>query len=297
MNSEENMNLNGMLPKNTFNNKVILITGGGSGLGKSMGKYLVELGAKLIITSRRSEVIDRTANEFNKEYPDSTLAIQGDVRKVEDVKRVLDKGYEKFKKIDILINNAAGNFISPTERLSTGAFDAIIDIVLKGTCYFTLELGKIWIENKTPGNILNITTTYSWTGSGYVVPSAASKGGVLSFTRSIAAEWAKYNIRCNAVAPGPFPTKGAWDRLVPPGFSKFINIKKRIPLKRVGEHQELSNLVAYLLSDYSAYITGEVITIDGGEWIYNAGQFTWLDKVPSKLWGLIEKTIRKKSKK
>ena len=297
MDSKKNMNINGMLPNDTFKNKVILITGGGTGLGKSMGQYLVTLGAKLIITSRRSEVIDKTASEFNKEYPDSTLAVKGDVRNVEDVKKVIDEGYKKFKQIDILVNNAAGNFISPTERLSTGAFDAIIDIVLKGTCYFTLELGKKWIEDDMPGNILNITTTYSWTGSGYVVPSAASKGGVLSFTRSIAAEWAKYNIRCNAVAPGPFPTKGAWDRLVPPGFSKFINMTKRIPLKRVGEHQELSNLVAYLLSDYSAYITGEVVTIDGGEWIYNAGQFTWLDKVPSKLWGLIEKTIRKKSKK
>ena len=134
------------------------------------------------------------------------------------------------------------------------------------------------------------------TGSGYVIPSAAAKGGVLTLTRSIAAEWAKYNIRCNAVAPGPFPTEGAWSRLVPPGFSKFMDLKKRVPLKRVGEHQELANLCAYLLSDYSAYITGEIITIDGGEWIYNAGQFSRLDKIPSKLWGLIEKTIRKKGK-
>ena len=145
-------------------------------------------------------------------------------------------------------------------------------------------------------SILNIATTYAHTGSGYVVPSAAAKGGVVSLTKSIAAEWAKYKIRCNAVAPGPFPTKGAWDRLVPPGFSKFIDIKKRIPLKRLGEHQELSNIVAYLLSDYSSYITGEVMTIDGGEWIYNAGQFSWLDKIPKAMWTIIEKTIRKKNK-
>ena len=290
------MNTTGMLPDGTFENKVILITGGGTGLGKSMGNYLIKLGAKLIITSRKIEVIEKTADEFNNQYENSTIAIQGDVRKIEDVKNVIEQGIDKFGNIDILVNNAAGNFISPTERLSSGAFDAIIDIVLKGTSYFTLELGKYWIKNKKSGNILNIITTYAWTGSGYVVPSAASKGGVLALTRSIAAEWAKYNIRCNAIAPGPFPTEGAWNRLVPPGFSKFIDIKKRIPLKRVGEHQELANLVAYLLSDYSAYITGEVVTIDGGEWIYNAGQFTWLDKIPSKLWGLIEKTIRKKNK-
>ena len=290
------MNTTGMLPDGAFENKVILITGGGTGLGKSMGNYLIKLGAKLIITSRKIEVIEKTADEFNNQYENSTIAIQGDVRKIEDVKNVIEQGIDKFGNIDILVNNAAGNFISPTERLSSGAFDAIIDIVLKGTSYFTLELGKYWIKNKKSGNILNIITTYAWTGSGYVVPSAASKGGVLALTRSIAAEWAKYNIRCNAIAPGPFPTEGAWNRLVPPGFSKFIDIKKRIPLKRVGEHQELANLVAYLLSDYSAYITGEVVTIDGGEWIYNAGQFTWLDKIPSKLWGLIEKTIRKKNK-
>ena len=290
------MNINGMLPENTFENKVILITGGGTGLGKSIGKYIIELGGKLIITSRKQNVIEKTSNEFNELFPDSTFAVAGDVRNIDEVKNVIDKSIEKFGAVDMLINNAAGNFISPTERLSANAFSVIIDIVLKGTCNFSLTLGKKWIKNKNHGTILNIVTTYAMTGSGYVIPSAAAKGGVLTFTRSIAAEWAKYNIRCNAIAPGPFPTEGAWSRLVPPGFSKFMDIKKRIPLKRVGEHQELANLCAYLLSDYSGYITGEVITIDGGEWIYNAGQFSWLDKIPSKLWGIIEKTIRKKSK-
>ena len=290
------MNINKMLPSDTFKDKTVLVTGGGTGLGKSIGKHILELGGKLIITSRRNEVIEKTANEFNDLYPDSTLHVAGDVRNIEDVENVINKGFEKFGSIDMLINNAAGNFISPTERLSANAFSVIIDIVLKGTCNYTLTIGKKWIDNKKEGTILNIATTYAMTGSGYVIPSAAAKGGVLTFTRSIAAEWAKYNIRCNAVAPGPFPTEGAWSRLVPPGFSKFMDIKKRIPLKRVGEHQELANLCAYLLSDYSAYITGEIITIDGGEWIYNAGQFSWLDKIPSKLWGLIEKTIRKKNK-
>ncbi len=286
-----------MLPENTFKNKVVLITGGGTGLGKSMGEYLLKLGAKIIITSRKQNILDETCKEFDKISKGNTLALAGDVRNSSDVEKIIEAGYKKFKKIDHLINNAAGNFISPTERLSPKAFDVIIDIVLKGSTYYTLLLGKKWIKDKTPGTILNIVTTYAFTGSGYVVPSAVSKGGVLSMTKSIAAEWAKYNIRCNAIAPGPFPTKGAWDRLVPPGFSKFINIKKRIPLKRLGEHQELSNLAAYLLSDYSAYMTGEIVTLDGGEWSYNAGQFTFLDKVPKAMWSLIEKTIRKKNKK
>ena len=287
----------GMLPKDTFKNKVVLITGGGTGLGKSIGEYLVKLGAKIIITSRKQEVIDKTAKEFNQISKNSTLAIAGDVRNHDDVKNVIETGFKHFKSIDCLINNAAGNFISPTERLTPGAFDAIIDIVLKGSTYYTLLLGKKWIKHKIPGTILNITTTYAFTGSGYVIPSACAKGGISSMTRSIAAEWAKYNIRCNAIAPGPFPTKGAWDRLVPPGFSKFINMTKRIPLKRMGEHQELSNLAAYLLSDYSAYMTGEIVTLDGGEWTYNAGQFSFLDKIPKAMWSLIEKTIRKKNKK
>ena len=290
------MNINGMLPENTFKDKVILITGGGTGLGKSIGEYILKLGGKIIITSRREKVIEETTSSLNSLYPDSVFGVAGDVRKIDNVENVIDKGIKKFGHIDMLINNAAGNFISPTERLSANAFSTIIDIVLKGTCNYTLALGKIWIKDKHPGTILNIATTYALTGSGYVVPSAAAKGGVLTFTKSIAAEWAKYKIRSNAVAPGPFPTEGAWSRLVPPGFSKFFDIKKRIPLKRVGEHHELANVCAYLLSDYSSYITGEIITIDGGEWMYNAGQFSWLDKVPSAMWSIIEKTIRKKSK-
>ena len=155
-----------MLPENTFKNKVVLITGGGTGLGKSIGEYLLKLGASLIITSRKSDVIDNTANEFNDIYKDKVLAISGDVRNIEDVENVISKGIQHFGQIDCLLNNAAGNFISPTERLSSKAFSVIIDIVLKGTCNYTLTLGKIWIKKKIPGIILNITTTYSFTGSG-----------------------------------------------------------------------------------------------------------------------------------
>jgi NAD(P)-dependent dehydrogenase (short-subunit alcohol dehydrogenase family) len=197
----------------------------------------------------------------------------------------------RFGRIDALLNNSAGNFISPTERLSYKAFDVVVDIVLRGTYYFTLAVGKYWIENKIPGTVLNISTTYATTGSGYVVPSAVAKGGALILIKSLAAEWAKYGIRLNAIAPGPFPTKGAWDRLFPEPLVKMIDPISRIPLKRVGEHQELANLAAYLLSDYSAYITGECITIDGGE-VLSAGEFNHLENVTPEQWDEIEQAIK-----
>ena len=290
------MNFTGMLKEDALKEKNILITGGGTGLGKSMGAYFMELGANLIITSRKEDVLNNTANEFSK-YQGKVLPIACDVRNAKDVKSVLKNSYDTFGSIDILINNAAGNFISPTERLSTKAFDTIVDIVLKGTYNYSLLLGKQWIENKQPGVILNIVTTYAWTGSAFVAPSAAAKGGVLAFTRSLAAEWVKYGIRTNAIAPGPFPTKGAWDRLFPKPISSLFNFEKSLPMKRYGNHQELSNLAAYMISDYAGYLNGEVITLDSGEWIKNAGQFNKLEKIPNKAWGLIERAIRGKKSK
>ena len=201
----------------------------------------------------------------------------------------------KFDKIDVLLNNAAGNFISPTERLSANAFDTIIDIVLKGTKNCTLAFGKHWIATKQRNTIvLNIVTTYAWTGSGYVVPSATAKAGVLAMTRSLAVEWAKYGMRFNAIAPGPFPTKGAWDRLMPGNLKDKFDISKKVPLQRVGEHQELANLAAYLVSDFSSYINGEVITIDGGEWLKGAGEFNMLEDIPKEMWDQLEMMIRAK---
>ena len=286
--------MKGMLKENSLENKVILVTGGGSGLGKSMVKYFLELGANVVITSRREELLIEVAKEFNSKHNSEVFPIACDVRKIDEVENVINKSYKKFGKIDCLVNNAAGNFISPTERLSTRAFDAVIDIVLKGTINFTLTLGKKWIKDKSDGNVLNIVTTYSWTGSGYVVPSACAKAGVLSMTRSLAVEWAKYKIRSNAIAPGPFPTKGAWERLLPGDLKEKFDPSKKVPVGRVGEHEELSNLAAYLLSDYSSYINGEVITIDGAEWLKGAGQFNHLEMITDQMWDMFEMMRKKK---
>jgi len=278
-----------MLKPDSLKGKTVLITGGGTGLGRSMGKYMLQLGAGLIITSRKKEVIDKAADELQQETGGKVLAVPADVRKYEEVEQVIREGERYFGRIDAVVNNAAGNFISPTERLSHRAFDIVVDIVLKGTYYTTLAAGKNWIAKKQAGVFLNIVTTYAWTGSGYVVPSACGKAGVLALTRSLAVEWAKYNIRSNAIAPGPFPTEGAWSRLLPGDLVKKFDPAARIPLRRVGHHQELANLAAYLVSDYSGYINGEVITIDGGEWLRNGGEFNHLEAIPDEMWDQLEK--------
>ncbi|MBS1658020.1 MAG: SDR family oxidoreductase [Bacteroidetes bacterium] len=282
-----------MLRENALLGKCIIITGGGTGLGKSIAKYCGELGAHVIIASRKADVLEATVNELHEKTKAPFFPVVCDVRNYEEVDALLRKSIEKFGRVDALLNNAAGNFVMPTERLSHRAFDAVIDIVLRGTCNCSLALGKYWIENKLPGVILNVVTTYAFTGSAYVVPSAAAKGGVLALTRSLAAEWGRKNIRVNAIAPGPFPTEGAWSRLFPPVVQEAVDPMKRIPVGRFGDHQELANLAAYLLSDFSAYVNGEVMVIDGGEWVHGAGQFTGLEAVPDELWDMWEK-MRKK---
>lgn len=284
----------GMFKENALKGKTILITGGGTGLGRSMGTYFLKLGANLVITSRKQDVLDKAAGEMEKETGGKVLAVACDVRDADQVTKVFDEADAIFGKVDVVLNNAAGNFISPTERLSTNAFNTVVDIVLKGTANVTMIAGKRWIDAKQAGVFLNIVTTYAWTGSGYVVPSAAAKAGVLAMTRSLAVEWAKYNIRSNAIAPGPFPTEGAWSRLLPGDLVKKFDPAKKVPVGRVGEHQELANLAAYLVSDFSAYVNGEVITIDGGEWIKGAGEFNNLDMIPQEMWDMMEASRGKK---
>ncbi|WP_255487051.1 SDR family oxidoreductase [Mucilaginibacter sp. SP1R1] len=287
--------INGMLKEDALKGKTIIITGGGTGLGKAMGIYFLQLGANLVITSRKLDVLQRTATEMETKTGGRVLAVGCDVRNYDQVEAMLKQSVAVFGRVDVLVNNAAGNFISPTERLSANAFSAIIDIVLKGSVNCSLALGKYWISEKLPGNILNIVTTYAFTGSAYVVPSACAKGGVLAMTRSLAVEWGRHGIRTNAVAPGPFPTKGAWERLLPGEMAQKFDFKNRVPLKRVGEHQELANLTAFLVSDFSGYINGEVITIDGGEWLQGAGQFNALEMVPAEMWDNIEQATRSAS--
>jgi NAD(P)-dependent dehydrogenase (short-subunit alcohol dehydrogenase family) len=281
-----------MYKEDLLKGKIGIVTGGGTGLGKSMAARFSELGAKLIICSRKMDVLKETADELTKASGNEVIPYQLDVRQAEEIEKLIQFADEKYGKIDFLVNNAAGNFVSPTERLSYKAFDTVVDIVLRGTYYFALAIGKYWIEKQLPGNILNIVTTYASTGTGYVVPSAISKAGVLNLTRSLAAEWGKYKIRINAIAPGPFPTKGAWERLFPdPRMAE--KLIQRIPLKRTGDHQELADLSVYLISDGSGYITGDVVTIDGGEWLAGAGEFNFLEIVKPEEWDFILKTMKR----
>lgn len=292
MSKKTNSTVQGALREGAFNNKTIVITGGGTGLGRAIAAYLLELGAQVVIASRKLAVLQETAAELEAVTGGAILPVACDVRDLGQVERLLAETLNRFGQVDALLNNAAGNFISPTERLSANAFSAVIDIVLKGTANCTLTFGKYWIAQRRPASILNMITTYAFTGSGYVTPSAAAKGGVLALTRSLAAEWGKYGIRSNAIAPGPFPTKGAWERLLPGDLARQFDFKDRVPLKRVGEHQELANLAAFLLSDFAGYINGEVITIDGGEWLQGAGQFNRLAAIPGEMWEKLEQQTR-----
>lgn len=284
-----------MLRNNALKGKTILITGGGSGLGKAMAKCFLLLGADLILSSRNLAKLQATKEELERETQGSIWIFSCDVREYSSVDNMLNQALEKTGSIDVLVNNAAGNFISPTEKLSANAFDTIVDIVLKGTSNCTLALAKRWIAKKEHNkSVLNIVTTYSWTGSAYVVPSAAAKAGVLAMTRSLAVEWAKYGIRTNAIAPGAFPTPGALKRLLPPQLQHLADISKKIPLGRVGKHEELSDLASYIISDYASFLNGEVITLDGGEWLQGAGQFNFLQEIPDELWEVLAKSRKGK---
>lgn len=282
-----------MLKENSLKDKIIIVTGGGTGLGKSMVKCFLQLGAKVAIASRKEDVLKKTADELAKETGGEILPIKCDVRNYNEVEAMMKTVIEKFGSFNVLVNNAAGNFISPTERLSHRAFDTVVDIVLKGSYNCALASGKYWIKEKIKGNVLSTLAAYAFTGSGYVVPSACGKAGVLALTQSLAVEWGKYGIRLNAVTPGPFPSEGAWSRLMPGEMFKKFDPANTTALGRMGEHQELANLCSFLVSDFASYITGENIIIDAGQWLKGASQFNALDMVPAEMWDTIEQLTRK----
>ena len=250
--------------------KTTLITGGGTGLGRSMALRLAELGARIGLLGRRPEPLLETVQAI-RTAGGQAASSPGDVRDPEAVARAMDALEAELGPFNQLINNAAGNFLCPSEDLSNGAFNSVVQIVLYGSFYCTRELGRRLIQRGQKGEILSIVTTYAESGCAFVLPSAVAKAGVLAMTRSLAVEWATYGIRLNAIAPGPFPTEGAFSRLMPREMEE--RVRERIPVRRFGEHGELTNLVAYLLSDASPYQTGDLVTIDGAEALFSGQQF------------------------
>ena len=259
-----------MFQADLLKDHVIIVTGGGTGLGRAMATRMGELGARIVITSRGMDHLGPTAEAMRGAGID-VLPLVCDVRQPASVEAMVKQTVEKHGRVTGLINNAAGNFLCPSEDLSYNGFNSVVQIVMYGSFNCTQAVGKQMIAQGTGGNMLSICTTYAWTGSAYVLPSAMAKAGVLVMTRSLAVEWARHKIRLNAIAPGPFPTEGAWQRLVPEGVTEGMAGKK-IPAGRFGRPEELANLATYLMADGSAYITGDCITIDGGEWLMG-GEF------------------------
>ncbi len=261
-----------------FKDEHIVVTGGGTGLGKAMAMRFASLGAKITICGRREEPLLETAREIT-DNGGKAEGISCNLKEYEAVEAMIVEAENRQGNVTKLVNNAAGNFLAPTESLTPNGFDAIVKTNLYGSFYATQACGKRWIERKHAGSVMSIVTTYAEHGSAFLVPSAVSKAGIVALMKSLAAEWGVYGIRLNAIAPGPFPTDGAWSRLMPdPKMSeRMINL---IPLRRVGEHRELADMAVFLLSDLSSYLTGEVIYLDAGASLTSAGQFNLFTELP-----------------
>ncbi|MGA2814156.1 MAG: SDR family oxidoreductase [Candidatus Acidiferrum sp.] len=283
-----------MFDKTMFKGRAIFLTGGGTGLGRSMALHFASLGARLFIVGRREEPLKQVCEEIRAAGGEAGY-VTCDVRDHAAVEAAAEQSAQRFGHIDTLVNNAAGNFIARSEKLSANAFSTVVGIVLNGSFHCTQAFARRWIAAKSGGNVLNIVTTYASAncGSAFVVPSACAKAGVLAMTTSLAVEWAKYRIRLNAIAPGPFPTEGAWSRLM--ASRQFEeHAKEKAPMKRFGRHEELTSLAAFLLSDMAEYINGECVVIDGGQWIRGAGEFNDLLMLPDAAWEQMEATRIKK---
>jgi NAD(P)-dependent dehydrogenase (short-subunit alcohol dehydrogenase family) len=285
-----------MFKEGLLKGKRILVTGGGTGLGKEMATHYASLGADIVICGRRLNVLEETADEIKSKHDVDVLAQSLDIRSPQDVDDFIDQIFAT-KPLDGLVNNAAGNFISPTKMLSPRGFDAIANIVFHGTFYVTHSVGRRWIEAGLKGNIISILATWVWTGSPYVVPSAMSKSAINAMTKSLAVEWGPYNIRVNAIAPGPFPTEGAWARLSPKGDLDNDSSYSAIPLGRVGEMSELQNLASFLMADGCDYLTGQTIAIDGAQYITGGGTFSGLSKLKDSDWEEIKSMIKSTNEK
>ena len=280
-----------MFKDNILQGKKILVTGGGTGLGKEMSEHYIQHGADVVICGRRESVLAETAEEFKEKYG-STVRYQAlDIRSAQDVDDFIDTIFQEGP-LHGLVNNAAGNFISPTKDLSARGFDAIANIVFHGTFYVTHAVGKKWIEHQIKGSIISILATWVWTGSPFVVPSAMSKSALHTMTKSLAVEWGPNGIRVNAIAPGPFPTEGMTARLSPKGdMQKDSN--NTIPMGRMGEMNELQNLATFLMADGCEYLTGQTIAIDGAQYLSGGGTFSQLSKMSDDDWAEIRDMIKK----
>lgn len=285
-----------MFRSDLLKGKRILVTGGGTGLGREMADEYAKLGATVYICGRRGSVIGETAKELSNANNARVTGLECDIRVPDAVEDMMTRVFNEGP-LDGLVNNAAGNFISRTKDLSPNGFNAIANIVFHGTFYVTLAAGKRWIEQKHKANVISILTTWIWNGGPFTVPSAMSKAGINIMTKSLAVEWAPHGIRLNAIAPGPFPTKGAWERLNPGNMradtmGSETNSSASNPMGRVGEMHELRNLATFLMADGCDYLTGETIAIDGGGFLGGGGNFAQLSKLQDSDWDNIRNMIK-----
>lgn len=285
-----------MFRNDLLKGKRILVTGGGTGLGREMADEYAKLGATVYICGRRGSVVEEAAKELSETHNTRVTALECDIRVPDAVDDMMTRVFNEGP-LDGLVNNAAGNFISRTKDLSPNGFNAIANIVFHGTFYVTLAAGKRWIEHRHKANVISILTTWVWNGGPFTVPSAMSKAGINIMTKSLAVEWAPHNIRLNAIAPGPFPTKGAWERLNPGNLRSDVmgsetNSTAGNPMGRVGEMIELRNLATFLMADGCDYLTGETIAIDGGGFLAGGGNFSQLSKLGDNEWEAIRNMIK-----